>query len=178
MSALSVDVLGAHRSRRGSVRMPSPYNLQAITTSQCSSQAGSDSGSTNTHVTAPRKLSKRASLHGIERQIHPVKRRSRSQIDAQSVSSVPTSGLTLSSAEKANLGYAMDVYVAELCNTHSWPETNLSKTMAGEAFSQGNAHARKHHRLTTDETHTASFNRRVNYVSSVPRTISNVLSAD
>lgn len=182
MSAPSVDVLGAHRSRQGSVRMPSPYDLQAIMASQHSSQAGSDSGSTNTHVTAPRKLSKRASLHGIDRQIHPVKRRSRSQIaaqsTAQSVSSVPTSGLTLSPAEKVNLDYAMNVYVAELCNTHSWPETNLSKTMAGEAFSQANAHARKHDRLTTDETDTTSFNRRVDYISSIPQTIFNMLSAD
>jgi len=158
--------------------MPSPYDLQAIMASQHSSQAGSDSGSTNTHVTAPRKLSKRASLHGIDRQIHPVKRRSRSQIAAQSVSSVPTSGLMLSPAEKVNLNYAMNVYVSELCNTHSWPETNLSKTMAGEAFSQANAHARKHDHLTTDETDTTSFNHRVDYVSSVPQTIFNVLSAD
>ena len=72
----------------------------------------------------------------------------------------------------------MNVYVVELCNTHSWPKTNLSKTMAREAFSQANAHARKHGCLTTNETDTTSFNRRVNYVLSVPQTIFNVLSTD
>ncbi|KIM77161.1 hypothetical protein PILCRDRAFT_12169 [Piloderma croceum F 1598] len=58
MSASSVDVLGAHCSRQGLVQMPSPYNLQVIMTSQRSSLAGSDSRSTNTHVTTPCKLSK------------------------------------------------------------------------------------------------------------------------
>jgi len=173
MSGSSVDVLGAHRSRRSSVRMPSPYDLQAIMDSQHSSQAGSlasDGGSTNTHITADNppntsgQISRRSSHHGIDRQVHTVVRRTRSQLAAQSASSCSTSGKVLSTANKTNHDYTINIYIAELCNTHSWPGTNLSQTMAEEAFSQANAHARKNRTPTTDSTDTRSIERRVSYI--------------
>jgi hypothetical protein len=91
-------------------------------------------------------------------------RQTRSQLAAQSAPSCSASGKVLSTADKTNRDYAINVYIAELCNTHSWPGINLSQTMAEEALSQANAHARTHRTPTSDSTDTRTIERRVSYI--------------
>ena len=155
-SAPPADVLGAHRSRRPSVRMPTPYQLTTTASqshSRSASVASADSlppvSSHASQASTSSRFITRTSQHGISRQFRTVTRRTRDDC-ASITSSLQTSGEALKLVDKANLREAISIYIAKLCEKNAWPVTVLSKAMAAEACLQANTVATKKKTVNTD----------------------------
>ena len=146
-----MDVLEAHCSRRSSVRMPAPYQLNTAVPQPLSRSGSVDSLSASSlPINQADRFTSRPSSHDITRQVHAVTRRKRSNIPSHT--SQATSGGELSSSDKDNIRRAIQIYNAKLCELDAWPDTPSSKVMAQDALSQANAVATKERSPITDLT--------------------------
>ncbi|KZP15181.1 hypothetical protein FIBSPDRAFT_959149 [Athelia psychrophila] len=160
LSGSSQSVLGAHRKNR-TQRLPQPYALMNRASSpsaashirsamsDSSSIAGSSAASqrdvagTSQDPPPPHRRTASPSAHGIERQLHPSRRRS----------NVEPKGPPISLDDKANRDQAGAILIARLCARNCWPLADAErKKDLTESLLQANALATRENRPTTPQS--------------------------
>ena len=149
LSGPPVDVLATSRTRRSSVRLPSPSDLLAAQRSSPRAESvisGTSSLCTNTSSHASTGYTSKVDKHGIVRNVRRVHRRTLAELPAAST----TSAKSIPVSEVTNISKASSIFISDLFNKHAWPLTSMKHPMIVKAFQQSNAMAKREGHDTTE----------------------------